>query len=62
MPIVEIKLWIGRNKEMKRKLIENVSRTVAETLEISIDRIELIITDVPKENWGKHGVQASELK
>ena len=62
MPIVEIKLWEGRDKETKHRLIQNVSKTIAETLEISVERIELIIIDVPKENWGKQGKQASEIR
>ncbi len=60
MPVVKIDMWEGRDKAMKRKLIQAVSKTVAETLTIPVDRIHVIITDVPKDNWGLKGEQASE--
>ena len=61
MPIVNIALWEGRDKETKRKLIQSVSKAVADSLGIDIDRVEIILNDVPKDNWGKSGEQASEL-
>jgi len=62
MPVVKIDMWEGRDKAMKRLLIQAVSKTVAETLAIPVDRIHIIITDVPKHNWGIKGEQASELR
>lgn len=62
MPIVKIDMWEGRDKETKRMLIQAVSRAMAETLAIPVDRIHIIITDVPKHNWGLKGEQASELR
>ena len=47
----------GRDKEMKKKLIKTVSKSAAEALGIPIDRIDVIIADVPKGNWGKKGEQ-----
>ncbi|MCH8003873.1 MAG: 2-hydroxymuconate tautomerase family protein [Nanoarchaeota archaeon] len=61
MPVVRIDMWEGRDKETKRKLIQSVSKAVADSLGIEVDRIEIILNDVPKDNWGKNGEQASEL-
>lgn len=62
MPIVTIELFGGRDKEKKRKLIKNVSKAVAETLSIPEERIQIILHEVPKDNWGMKGEQASEMK
>ena len=62
MPIVKIDMWEGRDKETKRRLIQAISKTLAETLAIPADRIHIIISDVPKDNWGLKGEQASELR
>lgn len=61
MPIIRIDMWEGRDKPTKRKLIQAVSKAIAETLAIPADRIHIIISDVPKDNWGLKGEQASEL-
>ena len=61
MPVVRIDMWEGSDKETKRKLIQSVSKAVADSLGIEVDRIEIILSDVPKDNWGKNGEQASEL-
>jgi len=45
----------------KRKLIQAVSKTVAESLGIEIDRIHVVLNEVSKDNWGMKGEQASEL-
>jgi 4-oxalocrotonate tautomerase len=62
MPVIQIQMWEGRDKQMKRNLIKSVSETVAKTLKIDISHISIIITEVAKDNWGLHGEQASELK
>jgi len=61
MPVVRIDMWEGRDKETKRKLIQSVSKAVADSLGIEVDRIEIILNDVPKDNWGKKGEQSSGL-
>ena len=55
MPVITIGMLGGRDKEMKKKLIKAVSKSAAEALQIPIDRIDVIINDVPKGNWGKKG-------
>ncbi len=62
MPVVKIDMWEGRDRATKRKLIQAVSKTMAETLAIPVDRIHIIITDVHKDNWGLKGEQASEVR
>ena len=58
MPLVNIELWPGRDKETKGKIIQGVTKIVAETAKCPEDDVIVVIKDVPKENWGFGGQQA----
>lgn len=60
MPIVRIEMLSGRSPEMKEDLIRRVSQAVAESLKISVDRVECVLYDVPREHWGQAGVPMSK--
>ena len=60
MPIIKIDLWAGRNDELKEKLISNITKTVCDTLGCPPEAVEVVITDIPKSNWGIAGVPASK--
>ncbi|HLC74557.1 MAG TPA: 2-hydroxymuconate tautomerase [Candidatus Nanoarchaeia archaeon] len=62
MPVVTIQMWEGRTKQMKGKLIKSVSNAVADSLGIPIDRVEVVLQEVSKDNWGKGGEQASGMR
>ena len=55
-------MWEGRSKEIKRTLIQAVSKATAESLEIPIERVQVYINNVSKDDWGIKGDQASEIK
>jgi len=61
MPVIKIDMWEGRTKEAKKKLIESVTKAVSDSLEIPAEHTTVVITEVPKDNWGLKGRQASEL-
>jgi len=58
MPIVNIDLWAGRTAEVKDKLIQNVTKTVCDTVGCPPEAVIVVIRDIPKENWGQAGVSA----
>jgi len=58
MPIIKVEMWAGRDKETKKKLIENVTKTVCETIKCPPEAVIVVIEDIPKENWGQKGEQA----
>jgi len=60
MPVVTIELFEGRTKEKKRVLIKAVSKAVSEALDIPEERIQIILHESSKDNWGLKGEQASE--
>lgn len=59
MPIVTISLWTGRDKEVKKQLIHNVTKTVCDTVKCPPEAVIVVIEDIPKENWGIGGKQAA---
>jgi len=58
MPIVNIGLWAGRDKETKKKLIQEVTKAVCEVVKCPPEAVIVVIQDIPKENWGQKGEQA----
>ena len=59
MPVVIVELWQGRTDEQKAKLIRGITR-VFEDIGVPADRLNIIIHDVPKCNWGMSGEPASK--
>ncbi|PNV78277.1 MAG: 4-oxalocrotonate tautomerase [Thermoproteota archaeon] len=59
MPIVHVYVWKGLSNEAKKKVIEGITKTFVE-IGIPEEAVEVVIQEVPKENWGVGGEQASE--
>ncbi len=59
MPIVHVYMWSGVSREAKAKIIRGVTK-VFEELGIPPHAVEVVIHEIPKENWGVGGEQASE--
>lgn len=62
MPIIRIEMFDGRPEKMKRELIRRVSETCAEVLDLPLEHIQLILTEVPKKHWARGGVPYSQKK
>ena len=60
MPIITIDMWAGRKPEEKEAIIRKVTSLFVE-MGITADQIIVKINDVPKENWGVAGKQASKI-
>ena len=59
MPIVHVYMWSGVSREAKVRIIKGITK-VFEELGIPRHAVEVVIHEVPKENWGVGGEQASE--
>ncbi len=59
MPLVHVYVWKGFSNEAKKRVIEGITKLFAE-MNIPPQAVEVIIHEVPKENWGIGGEQASE--
>lgn len=61
MPVVQISMIQGRTPEKKELLIKKVTDATAEALEISKDKVHIILYEIPKENIAHGGVPLSKL-
>ena len=59
MPVVNVEMWVGRTDEQKEKLIKGITKAFEE-IGVKPESLTIIIHDIPKSNWGSHGVQASK--
>jgi len=59
MPLVQVTMWSGISNEAKRKIVEGITK-VFEDLGIPREGVEIIIYEVPKENWATGGERHSE--
>lgn len=61
MPHIIVKLWPGRNDEIKGKLAKRIANTVAEELNVDIGDVSVAIEEVPREEW-EEKVYMAEIK
>jgi 4-oxalocrotonate tautomerase len=55
MPVVTIEMYEGRSTEQKQALVERVTDAMVEEADAPRESLDVIIHDVPKENWGRDG-------
>jgi len=60
MPTYHVELFEGRTVEQKRKLVAEITRVTAEVLGSAPESVDIIITDVKRENWATGGKLWSE--
>ena len=62
MPVITIKTFAGKTREQKKKWIAEITRVSMEVTGVKDPSVfNVIIEEIPKENWGKGGIPASEL-
>ena len=62
MPIAQVQIMEGRSDEQKAAMIREVSEALARTLDAPLDRVRVLITELPKSHWGIGGEPASQLR
>ncbi len=55
MPTLRVELMEGRTVEQKRKLAEAITRVSVEILGGAPESVDILITDVKRENWATGG-------
>ena len=60
MPTYHIEMIEGRTVEQKKKLVEEITRVSVEILGGSPESVDILITDVKRENWATGGKLWSE--
>lgn len=56
MPTYHVEMLEGRTIEQKKKLVEAITRVTVEVLGGSPDMVDILITDVKRENWASGGI------
>jgi 4-oxalocrotonate tautomerase len=59
MPVVTVDMFEGRTVEQKRAIVEGITVTFAK-IGVPAENLNIIIRDVPKQNWGWAGKLASD--
>ena len=59
--VIELTLFPGRSREMKRNAVEGITRLLGERLGIEPSDVFVTINEPPLDNWGLRGVLASDL-
>jgi 4-oxalocrotonate tautomerase len=60
MPTYHIEMMEGRTEEQKKKLVQEITRVTVEVLGGSAESVDILITDVKRENWATGGKLWSE--
>ena len=55
MPTYRVEMMEGRTLEQKKKLVEAITRVSVEILGGTPDAVDILITDVKRENWATGG-------
>lgn len=56
MPVVTIEMYEGRTTEQKQELVEAITDAMVDHADAPRESLDVIIHDVPKENWGRNGL------
>ncbi|MBI2873042.1 MAG: tautomerase family protein [Chloroflexi bacterium] len=62
MPIVRVEMWPGRTHAQKAELARAITEVVASIAKTTPEETIVIFQDVPKENWARGGVLASDQR
>ena len=59
MPVVQVSIWAGRNKDFKKKIAEGMTKVLTD-LGIPSEAVTIIFNEIPKTNWATGGDLHSE--
>lgn len=60
MPSYHVEMLEGRTVEQKKKLVQEITRITVEVLGGTPDMVDIVITDVKRENWASGGILWNE--
>ena len=60
MPTYHVEMMAGRTIEQKKKLVAEITRVSVDTLGGEAGSVDVIITDIKRENWATGGKLWSE--
>lgn len=60
MPIVQVSILEGREKEQIKQLIEGVTSAITASLEVKPEQVRVLVTEIPLSHWGVGGITKEE--
>ena len=60
MPTIRVELLKGRTPEQKTALVKALTQAVVDSLGSKPDSVDVVLFDIPRQNWATGGVQWSE--
>jgi 4-oxalocrotonate tautomerase len=62
MPTLKVEMLEGRTPEQKTALVKALTQAVVDSLGSKPESIDVLLFDIPRQNWATGGVQWSERK
>ena len=62
MPLIHVEMFEGRTAEQKQALVTALTEATVAALGVKPDSVDIVLTDVPKQQWATGGVFWSERK
>ncbi len=60
MPMIRVEMYEGRTVDQKRALVKQVTEAFIDTCGGTPESVQVMITDVSKEDWATAGVLAAD--
>lgn len=60
MPTIRVEMLEGRTPEQKTALVKALTQAVVESLGSNAESVDVVLFDIPRQNWATGGVQWSE--
>ncbi|RXT13486.1 4-oxalocrotonate tautomerase [Ammoniphilus sp. CFH 90114] len=61
MPLIQVQVLEGRSSEQISRLIQQLTISAVESLEVKPEQVRVIVNEVPKSHWGVGGVTKETL-
>ncbi|MHC8366909.1 2-hydroxymuconate tautomerase family protein [Pseudomonas sp. ZT5P21] len=60
MPIAMIHLAEGRSEEKKHALLVNVTQAIAQSLDVPVESVRVLLQEIPETQWAAGGKTLAE--
>ena len=55
MPVLRLEMHPGRTPEQKRDFVREATRVTAEMLKCPPESVDILIQEIPRDQWAKNG-------
>jgi 4-oxalocrotonate tautomerase len=60
MPLVEVRMMVGRSREQKRRMAAELTRVMVETAGATPEAVHVIITETDGDHWAVAGTLVND--